>query len=336
VGHAEPPPAEFDVVIATRDRPLLLKACVEALERQTLDRFRVIVVDDGSGIPVAGSLPSLSGGHRSLVVLRNESPVGPAASRNRALETAGAPYLLFLDDDVRAHRELLVHHRAVFARRPGAVVSIGSLRCPPGARLPPWDLWQADRLAREEARLIRGEATPSWSHLYAGNVAVRRADFEAVGGFEPALARQEDVELGYRLARLGCSFVFEPRAVAWHDARHALTEWLRIPAANARCDVLIDRLQPGSCRLDAVRRGLRERHWLLRAARRASSRPRASRAAERLAIAAGRTLHYAGADRQALLAFSLVWDLEYTRALAVATATAATPSPAVGRGTERP
>lgn len=324
------------MVIATRERPRLLTACLEALERQTLDRFRVIVIDDGSGIPVAGSLPSLSGANRSLVVLRNESPVGPAASRNRAVETAGAPYLLFLDDDVRAHPELMAHHRAVFARHPGAVVSLGSLRSPPGARLPPWDLWQADRLAREEERLIRGEAAPSWSHLYTGNVAVRRADFEATGGFDPALTRQEDMELGYRLSRLGCSFVFEPGAVAWHHARHSLEDWLRIPAANARCDVLIDRLQPGSRRLDEVRRGLRERHWLLRAARRAFVRPRAGRAAERLAIAAGAGLYRAGADREALLAFSLVWDLEYTRALAAATAAAAMPSPAAARGTEPP
>jgi GT2 family glycosyltransferase len=274
----------------------------------------VIVVDDGSRAPVAPPAVAL-GASRALLVLRNEEAMGPAASRNRGLEAGEAPVVVFLDDDVIAHPELLARHRDVFVRRPGPVVSIGSLRPPPGARLPPWDRWQADRLAREEGRLARGEADASWTHLYSGNVAVRRVELQAVGGFDPLFARQEDVELGYRLSRVGCRFVFEPTAVVWHDARHSLADWLRIPAASAAYDELIDRLRPESGRLRAVRDELAGRHWLLRAARRALVATALDRPAEYLAIAAGRILHRAGAGRVGLLAFSLVWDLEYHRAL---------------------
>lgn len=311
--------AEFDVVIATRDRPTLLAACLEALGRQTDGRFRAIVVDDTSRVPVSEALAAHLGGPSAPLVLRNEHPLGPAASRNRGVAAGDAPHVLFLDDDVRSHPELIAGHAAAFARHRDAVVSIGALLPPPAGRLPPWDLWQADRLAREQTRLERGEARASWAHLYTGNVALRRADFEAVGGFDTAFARQEDMELGYRLSELGCRFVFTPAALVWHDARHSLDDWLRIPAASARYDVLMDRLRPGSGRLDSVRQGMSERHLLLRAARRALVRPAAARAAERLAIAAGRSLHQAGADRLALPAFSLVWDLEYRRALAAET-----------------
>lgn len=311
------------MIVPTRDRPDQLSACLAALSRQTFKGFRVVVVDDGSLAPV--SIPE----DPALVVVRNHSPAGPAASRNRGVAAAGAPLVVFLDDDTRAHPELLERHSDVFARQPGRVVSIGALH-PPDVRLPPWDMWQADRLLREHKRLSRGAAKPSWTHLYTGNVAMRRADFEAVGGFDESFARQEDVELGYRLHQLGCRFVFEPRAAVSHDAMHSLEDWLRIPAAGARYDVHMDRVRPDSERLRMIRAELRERHWLLRVARRTLRRPAAGRGAERLAIAAGRALYRAHADRLALPAFSLVWDLEYCRALAQA---ADSPQPA---GPSRP
>ena len=306
------------MVVATRDRPALLLACLDSLERQTAGPVRAIVVDDASRVPVSEVLAGRVASAEAPLVLRNEQPLGPGASRNRGAGAAGAAHLLFLDDDVCAHPGLVAAHQAAFANDAGRVVSIGALLPPPGVKLPPWDLWQADRLAREQRGIERGETSASWNHFYTGNVAVRRADFEAVGGFDTAFARQEDMELGYRLSELGCRFAFTSAALAWHDASHTLEQWLRIPAASARYDVLMDRLRPGSARLAAVRRDMREQHWLLRFARWTVGRSAAARPVERLAIAAGHSLHRVGADRLALPAFSLVWDLEYGRALAAA------------------
>jgi GT2 family glycosyltransferase len=310
------------VVIATRDRPARLSACLEALAGQTFDRFRVIVVDDGGSVPITWG---------AAKIVRNESSLGPGPSRNRGVEAGDSPLLVFLDDDVRAHAELLARHHAALAGGSEPLVSIGALLPPETGRVPLWDLWQADRLAREHERLSRGEASPSWTHLYTGNVALRRADFEAVGGFDAAFARQEDMELGFRLAEHGCRFAFEPRAVVWHDADHSLADWLLIPAASARYDVLFDRLRPESGRLRTVRADLARRHWALRAARRLLRSAKARQRAERLAIALARGMRGVHALRPALAAFSLVWDLEYDRALAEATATAEERRPPEGR-----
>ncbi|WP_251069858.1 hypothetical protein [Streptomyces sp. ISL-96] len=76
---------------------------------------------------------------------------------------------------------------------------------------------------------------------------------------------------------------------------------------------------PDSGRLSSVREDLRHRHWLLRLARRVCRTPAARRCAVTGAIGAGCLLHVLHADRPSLAAFSLVWDLEYTRALAEAT-----------------
>ena len=314
-----PADLDIDVVIATRDRPARLAACLDALLRQTFKRFRVIVVDDSSSIPVAETLRSARRYEQPLLVLRNGSPMGPAASRNRGVAAGDARYLVFLDDDALPHPELLARHSAVLTRQPKAV-SIGALLPPDGTRLQPWDLWQADRVAREHERLRRGDGIPCWAHLYTGNVAVSRSEFIAVGGFDPRFARQEDIDFGFRLSERGCQFVFEPGAVVWHESEHSLSEWLRIPSANARYDVLLDQLRPGSGRLRSVRQDLRRRHWLLRVARRVLRRAAVSRCAVRFASAAGRALCEIRTDRLAVLAFSLIWDLEYNRALAEATA----------------
>ncbi|WP_192583458.1 exopolysaccharide biosynthesis glycosyltransferase EpsD [Streptomyces albicerus] len=312
---------ELDVVIATRDRPAdKLAACLGALWRQSFEHFGVIVVDDGSRDPVVGRVEE-SHPTRRIRVIRNAESVGPAASRNRGVALSDAPYVLFIDDDCISHPELVARHHAALRRAAGSVVSLGPILSPPGRRLPPWTHWDADRLGREYARLGRGESTSAWTHCYTGNLAVRRADFRAVGGFDERLARQEDIELGFRLFRLGRRFAFSPDAIVWHDSDRTLRRWTRIPALSAHFDVLIDQLVPDSQRLSSVREGLRHRHWLLRLARRVCRPPAAHRCVVTGAIGAGCLLHVLHADRPSLAAFSLVWDLEYTRALAEATST---------------
>ncbi|MER7519457.1 glycosyltransferase [Streptomyces sp. NPDC126499] len=313
---------ELDVVIATRDRPARkLDACLDALRQQTFPRFGVILVDDGGRDPLAPRIGTARPGRRPLPirVVRNEESKGPGASRNQGVALSDAPYVLFIDDDCVSRPELVARHRAALTRAAGPAVSLGPILAPPRRRLPPWTHWDADRLGREYARLARGESTPAWTHCYTGNLAVRRADFLAVGGFDERLARQEDIELGFRLSRLGCRFSFDPAAVVWHDSDRTLRSWTRIAALSARFDVLIDQLVPDAHRLASVREGLGRRHWLLRLARRLCRPAVARRCAVAGAIAVGCLLHALHVDRPSLAAFSLVWDLEYTRALEEAT-----------------
>jgi GT2 family glycosyltransferase len=303
------------VVIPTRDRPAQLAACLRALGRQNADRFGVVVVDDGGKTPAQHQLAESVFRDRPITFVRNEISLGAAASRNRGVAAAKAPYVVFLDDDCVADPELVGRHRAVLASAAGPVVSLGPILSPPGRRLPVWTHWDAYQLECTYAQLADGRTTPEWDHLYTGNVGIRRADFLAVGGFDTRFARQEDVELGYRLARLGCRFEFDPAAIVWHDSDRSLRTWTRIPAASATFDVLMDRLDPDSARLATIRNGLSARHWALRTARRLAAVSVAQRCAVVAAIGAGRLLHVIRADGAALAAFSLVWDLIYSRAL---------------------
>ena len=308
---------DLDVVIPTRDRPRQLTACLNALAGQKSCRFGVIVVDDGGSQPASDSVPDDLLRRLRITFVHNETSIGAGASRNRGVEASDATHVVFLDDDCIASADLICRHLHALAGQP--VVSLGPILSPPGRRMPVWTHWDADRLEREYDLLATGRRSPDWSHLYTGNVGVRRADFLSAGGFDPRFARQEDIELGHRLARLGCRFEFDPGAVVWHDSDRSLRTWTRIPAASATFDVLMDRLDPESHRLSTVRGDLATRHWALRIVRHIGATSVARRGCVAAAIGTGRLLHALRADRLALLAFSLVWDLTYTSALRDAT-----------------
>lgn len=304
-----------DVVIPTRDRPAQLAATLTALTKQVSGDFGIIVVDDGGAAPAETLVPATVCDVLTIRFLRNESSIGPGPSRNHGVAASAADYVVFLDDDCVAVPEVVDRHRAALTRARGPVVSLGPILSPPGQRLSVWNHWDADRLEREYARLRDKVATPAWTHLYTGNVGVRRKDFVAVGGFDSRFGRQEDVELGYRLDRLGCRFEFDSGASVFHDSYRSLPAWLRIPAASAHFDVLMDRLDPDSDRLAMVKAGLDDKHWALRLLRRIAWAPIGRRWATHGVVGAGRLLHSLRADRAGLAAFSVAWDLTYCEAL---------------------
>jgi GT2 family glycosyltransferase len=300
-----------DVVIPTRDRPARLAATLNALAQQNCGEFGVIVVDDGGMTVAQHVLPDTA---LNVQVVRNDVSLGPGASRNRGVSASTAQYVVFMDDDCVAVPELIGLHRTALESG-GPIVSLGPILSPAGQRLSVWNHWDADRLQRVYERLRAGECAPEWRHLYTGNVGVRRADFAAVGGFDARFTRQEDVELGYRLARLGCRFSFDPAAVVYHDSDRTLRAWTRIPAVSARFDVLMDQLDPDSARLANVLAKQDDKRLALRLFRRVIRGSVTRRWGVSTAISAGRALHAARLDRAGMAAYSLVWDLIYDDAL---------------------
>ena len=119
------PPPEVSVVVATRDRAMLLEELLASLRRQTLpaDRFEVLVVDDGSGDGTAallateerqGTLRTVATGHREAV--------GPAAARNAGWRAARAPVVAFTDDDCVVSPRWLEEGLAACRAAPGCIV----------------------------------------------------------------------------------------------------------------------------------------------------------------------------------------------------------------------
>jgi glycosyltransferase involved in cell wall biosynthesis len=93
---------DVDVVVATRDRPELLRACIRAIfASDYVGDIRVLVVYDHSepdhgleGEPDLGTGPG-----RSITVMQNTRTPGLAGARNTGLLAAEAELVAFCDDD---------------------------------------------------------------------------------------------------------------------------------------------------------------------------------------------------------------------------------------------
>lgn len=85
------------VVIATRDRPQLLRRAIRSVLAQSPDvTLEVIVVFDGSPVE---DLTDIDPGRHRIRVMANSRTRGLAGARNTGITAATAPFIAFCDDD---------------------------------------------------------------------------------------------------------------------------------------------------------------------------------------------------------------------------------------------
>jgi len=88
------------VVIATRDRPELLRRAVAGVMAQDLARpIECIVVLDGGASVDLPAAPVDAAGARTIVTMTNRRTPGLAGARNTGADAATGAYLAFCDDD---------------------------------------------------------------------------------------------------------------------------------------------------------------------------------------------------------------------------------------------
>lgn len=94
----------ISIIIPVYNHVEHLQEVLDALNKQSYSNIEVIVVDDGSTVPVKSA--DFSGMHFPLSFLRQENRGAPAA-RNFGFSRSQGEYVLFLDADVIASPEML-------------------------------------------------------------------------------------------------------------------------------------------------------------------------------------------------------------------------------------
>ncbi|RBY97344.1 mycofactocin system glycosyltransferase [Blastococcus sp. TF02-8] len=209
---------DVTVVIPVRDRPAELARLLGALRADPRTAtLPVVVVDDGSDVPVAAPA--------GVRVLRHPAPRGPAAARNTGLAAAGTELVAFLDSDccpLPGWLDRLLPHLAdpgLAAVAPRIVPLPGAAR---GWISPYEDLAAALDMGTHPAAV---RPLSSVSYVPSAALLVRRA---AVGdGFDPAMRVAEDVDLVWRLSGAGWRVRYEPAAEVAHEHPAGLRDWLR-------------------------------------------------------------------------------------------------------------
>jgi GT2 family glycosyltransferase len=166
---------------------------------------------------------------------------GPAAARNAGIRVAEAPLIVFVDDDVVPHPELVATHLNAHQGRSN-LVAIGPLATPHDHRMSPWVAWEQTMLQRQYDAMDRGDYGATARQFYTGNASIERSLLLEIGGFDESFTRAEDIELAYRLAVRGIEFEFRTDAIGWHYAERTYESWARIALDYGCNDVLICRI----------------------------------------------------------------------------------------------
>ena len=266
--HLEGESPSASVVVSTYNRRTGLERLLRGLDavRSEATRLEVVVTVDGCTDTTRDMLDAVSVGYplRVIDVVVNQ---GPAKGRNRALAQAQGDVILFLDDDVIPLPGLVERHLEVHRSDPDAVV-IGPMLPPPNGMLPAWLRWEAATLQKQYDAIARGDYEPTPRQFYTANASVRRAHALAVGGFDEAFKRAEDVEFAFRLADRRLHFSFLPKAAVIHDPMRSWEGWLDVAYQYGRHAVVFER-DRGRNQLQLAYEEWYERHPLNRLSARA-------------------------------------------------------------------
>jgi glycosyltransferase involved in cell wall biosynthesis len=182
------------IVIAYYNQPLFIREAVQSARQQTHPNVEIIVVDDGSAVPVESILPK----YDNLSVIRTKNN-GVSAARNLGFSRSSAEFVIFLDQDDRLLPNAIEAHLHALGDHPTAGLSFGSVR----------DIDADGRLLRE-AHCCR----PRKNYLIPllesnpvgpspGAAMVTRSSFVAAGGFDETLSSMgEDYLLYLQIARI--------------------------------------------------------------------------------------------------------------------------------------
>ena len=204
---------QVTVIVPAYNAAGTLPSCLTALANQSYPRtaYEVIVVDDGSTDATAAIA------HDAGVSVITQPNAGPAAARNAGIRAGSGDIILFTDADCEPVVDWIAQMVAPMADIDFAGVK-GSYRTRQSAVVARLAQCEFEERYDRQERLLVIDFVDSYA------AAFRAMVLREVGGFDPAFpyANNEDVDLSYRIARLGHRLVFNRKAVVYH--RH-VTSW---------------------------------------------------------------------------------------------------------------
>lgn len=193
----------ISVIIPTHNRPEGLKESVLSVINQTTLPAEIVVVDDGSVVPVSSCIFDGAPDTLRCLILRNDVPKGANNSRNKGVLESESEYIAFLDDDDQfvpekikeilcfisdeSYPDVIYHPAKINMVNEGVFYYSNPKRFGPG-----------DDIFRELLVTNRIGGTPM--------AIVKRQALVDVGLFDENLPALQDYELWLRLAKHGKKF----------------------------------------------------------------------------------------------------------------------------------
>lgn len=206
----------ISVIIPAKDAADTLGACLQALLHQQdfifNQDYEIIVVDDGSHDDTEKIAQNLG------VHVISQENAGPAAARNRGVESARGDLVFFTDADCVPTPGWLQQMSKPFENT--VVIGVkGAYLCKEKSLIPRFVQQEFEQKYQLLVKLNSIDFIDTYSAAYRKNIFLEN------GGFDPRfpVPSVEDQEFSFRLARKGYHLVFRPAARVYHS--HDLNLW---------------------------------------------------------------------------------------------------------------
>lgn len=223
---------QISVVIVTRDRKKELALCLKSIFAQTIKADEIVVVDNASKEKVKKTF--------GIKLVRSDVNLGGAGGRNLGLQHTKRKFILFMDDDAVADKDMLRELLKVISKdpkigivqpkiyemeRPNIIQGVGHGINLKTGRVYGIGVHEADRGQYEKVMEIP-MAGCTWM--------VNRRVFEKIGDYDKDIfIPYEDSDFSFRAKKAGFKVLFVPQAKVWHTGAkktfvHPWVEWLGI------------------------------------------------------------------------------------------------------------
>jgi glucosyl-dolichyl phosphate glucuronosyltransferase len=216
---------KLSVVIATKDRGPEINLTIDSLIQQSIGlfSFEILLIDNGSKQENANFLQEITQKNPHLIHYFREDQLGLSIARNRGIQESKNDIIVFLDDDAIAKPKWLESLQQCFIAHPEIAAIGGKVTSQYSVPMPDW---------------IRKDLEPYLSGFDKGNqmlkleyneyprgvnMAFRKTIFEKTAWFNKYFGRKgsslmsyEEIELCYRIEKLGGKIVYLPTAEVIH------------------------------------------------------------------------------------------------------------------------
>jgi len=177
----------ISAIVTTQNRADLLQRALESVVAQSYENLELIVVDDGS----EDETPQVIRQYEKkikLTYLRNETPMGACAARNKGISASNGEYIAGLDDDDEWHPERISLLYKNYSPEYSFITS--------------------------DVKIVRGSTAHIWkkkkvinlndllySNQVGNQVLVKKSRILEVDGFDESLTAAQDYDLWLRLCK---------------------------------------------------------------------------------------------------------------------------------------
>lgn len=221
------------VAVCSYNGARTIRDCLEGLKRLEYPDYEVIVVSDGSTDATADIVREYN---VRLICTENR---GLSSARNTAMEAATGEIIAYIDDDAYPDPHWLMYLAKTFLDTSHAGVGGPNLA-------PPGDGPIADCVACAPGGPVHVLLSDREAeHIPGCNMAFRTSVLKAVGGFDTTFRiAGDDVDLCWRLLKMGWTIGFSPVAVVWHHRRNSVKAYWKQQFNYGKAEALLEMKWP--------------------------------------------------------------------------------------------